>query len=71
MIQTIEKTVTKHNKPLTGFALGPPETKQALARGKAMISISADVFVLQASMEEQMAFRKEYPVKNLQGAFAK
>jgi 4-hydroxy-2-oxoheptanedioate aldolase len=41
-----ESTLAKHNKPASGLALGPPEAKATLSKGKSMLFGSADLFGL-------------------------
>jgi 4-hydroxy-2-oxoheptanedioate aldolase len=41
-VALFESTLAKHNQAVSGFALGPPEVKAMLARGKSFLMVAAD-----------------------------
>jgi 4-hydroxy-2-oxoheptanedioate aldolase len=64
-----ESTLTKHNKPASGLAFGPPAAKAVLTKGRSMIFGSADIFGLMAAVGELQQFRKDYPAKEFSSVF--
>lgn len=53
-----EATVRKHNKPLMGFAVGPPEVTMKQTEGKAFVLVAWDHFSLMAAATP-LSFAKE------------
>lgn len=47
-----EATMEKHNKPRAGFALGPPEVRKSMAKGKSFVICSADVLAFMGLSQE-------------------
>ncbi|KAF7504216.1 hypothetical protein GJ744_002589 [Endocarpon pusillum] len=47
-----EATMQKHNKPKSGFALGPPELRKQMAKGKSFVISSADTVAYMAFSQE-------------------
>jgi 2-keto-3-deoxy-L-rhamnonate aldolase RhmA len=57
---TYEATLKKHDKPSSGFALGPPEVVAKAAKGKCLLFIAADVFAILGGMGD-LAEAKKWP----------
>lgn len=64
-----ESTLRKHNKPASGFAVGPPEVKNYLANGKSMLVVAADMFALMSAVGDLHSTRSEFPAKDYQKVY--
>jgi 4-hydroxy-2-oxoheptanedioate aldolase len=55
-----ESTLKKHNKPASGLALGPPEMKATMAKGKSFLVTGSDCFALLGQMGELAHMRDNF-----------
>lgn len=63
-LDVFNRTIEKHDKPLAGFALGPPEVMAMMAKGKCMNIVASDVIAL-VGMSEQMEISRSWgPLEN-------
>jgi 4-hydroxy-2-oxoheptanedioate aldolase len=65
-----ESTLAKHNQAASGFALGTPEAKAYLSRGKSFLMVAADVFTLVgAGCQDLAEARADYKKQNHKGIY--
>ncbi len=65
-----ESTLAKHNQAASGFALGTPEAKAYLSRGKSFLMIAADVFTIVGKGCQDLAeARVDYKKQNHNGIY--
>ncbi|OBT77494.1 hypothetical protein VF21_05208 [Pseudogymnoascus sp. 05NY08] len=69
VIETINKTLRKHDMPYAGAAMGTPEQVKAMGEGKAFTAIQGDVFSLLAAAAENLGqARAVLPAVNISAA---
>ena len=56
-----ESTLAKHNKPASGLALGTPEMKTAMARGKSCMVTGADYIAILGQCAELGDMKQRFP----------
>jgi 2-keto-3-deoxy-L-rhamnonate aldolase RhmA len=56
-----ESTLAKHNKPASGLALGTPEMKQTMARGKSFMVTGCDYYALLGQCSELGGMKQNFP----------
>lgn len=58
-----ESTLKKHNKPASGLALGSPEMRRRMARGRSFMVTTSDMFTLMGGGLQDLAEMRgqEYP----------
>lgn len=64
-----ESILAKHNKPASGMALGPPEAKIGMARGRSCIVTGSDLFALMGQMEELQFARENFVKQDFKGVY--
>ena len=65
-----ESTLAKHNMPASGLAMGTPETKEMMGRGKSFVVVAADTYaIMGAGLSELGYFRENFPRKNHKGIY--
>lgn len=69
VIETLNKTLRKHDMPYAGAAMGTPEQVKAMGEGKAFTAIQGDVFSLLAGAAENLGqARALMPAVNISAA---
>ncbi|KAG4433193.1 hypothetical protein IFR05_011328 [Cadophora sp. M221] len=65
-----ESTLAKHNMPASGLAMGTPESKAAMGRGKSFVVVAAETFaIMGAGLTELGYFRENFPKRNHKGVY--
>lgn len=64
-----ESTLAKHNKPASGLALGTPEMKESLARGKSFMVTGSDYFALLGQCSELGDMKQRFPAMDYSKAY--
>lgn len=64
-----ESTLAKYNKPASGLALGSPEEKISMARGRSCIVTGCDVFALMGQMEDLQFARGNFVKQDFKGVY--
>jgi 4-hydroxy-2-oxoheptanedioate aldolase len=66
VLDTVNKTLRKHDMPYAGAAMGPPEAVKAMGAGKAFTAIQGDVFsIIGAAAESLTQARELLPAVNI------
>lgn len=60
-LEVYKATLAKHNKPFSGFAMGPPEMMKAMGTGMSMCAVGGDVLGLVAQSDTLVAARDALP----------
>jgi hypothetical protein len=63
-VKKYNATLKKHNKPSSGFAMGPPDVKAALGHGKSFIMCASDFFPLVGEAASIAQTRTEFPAQD-------
>jgi len=69
-LEAMEKynaALKKHDKPNSGFGLGPPEVVAKVAQTKCIVFIHGDVFSIVSGMSD-LAMAKQWPARNFSAA---
>jgi 4-hydroxy-2-oxoheptanedioate aldolase len=66
-----ESTLAKHNKPASGLAVGDPEQKKAMAKGRSFIVTGSDMFALMGQMGELAFARENFPQMDFANVYKK
>ena len=66
-----ESTLAKHNKPASGLALGPPEMKDNLGKGRSFMVTGSDYFALLGQGAELEDMRKRFPTRDHSNIYKK
>lgn len=69
VLETVNRTLRKHDIPYSGAALGTPEQVKAMGEGKAFVAVQGDVFSLLAAAAENLKQGRELlPAVNISAA---
>lgn len=71
-VRLYEATLAKHNMPASGLAMGTPESKASMARGKSFVVVAADTYaIMGAGLTELGYFRENFPRRDHTGIYKK
>ena len=59
-----EATLKKHNMPMSGFAIGPPEVTVKMAAGKSFIVTGADFLSILNGAATDLAEKRQWPARD-------
>lgn len=69
-VKLYEATLAKHNMPASGLAMGTPESKAIMGRGKSFIVVAADTYaIMGAGLSELGYFRENFPRRDHKGTY--
>jgi 2-keto-3-deoxy-L-rhamnonate aldolase RhmA len=69
VLDTLNRTLRKHDMPYAGAAMGPPEQMAGMGQGKAFTAIQGDVFSMVAAAQESLKQAREVlPAVNISAA---
>ncbi|OBT68551.1 hypothetical protein VE03_01732 [Pseudogymnoascus sp. 23342-1-I1] len=69
VLETVNRTLRKHDMPYAGAAMGTPEQVQAMGAGKAFVAVQGDVFSLLGAAAESLSKGRELlPAVNISAA---
>jgi 4-hydroxy-2-oxoheptanedioate aldolase len=55
----------KHNKPYSGFALGPPEAKEQMGKGRSFLIVESDIFsIVEVGVKSLCHAREAFPAQD-------
>jgi 4-hydroxy-2-oxoheptanedioate aldolase len=64
-VAKFQAALKKHNKPYSGFAIGPPEVKAQMGRGRSFIIVESDVFsIVEAGARSLYHAREAFPAQD-------
>jgi 4-hydroxy-2-oxoheptanedioate aldolase len=68
-VKIYEGALAKHNKPASGIALGPPDMKANMGRGKSFLVVAADMFALAGTAADLASTRDVFPATSYKGVY--